>query len=210
MRKHTPAFLVAIACLAIASLLVTWSVIAQDDGSESEDASEASGGSDEAAMMEAFMAAGIPGEAHERLAESVGTWNMEIKMWMGPGEPSVTTGTAERSMILDGRVLVEEVDSSMMGQPFQGYGMTGYDNVTGKYWGTWNDNVSTGISTSHGTYDAESNTYTYLGEAPNPMTGGTTKTRGTIKVSEGKEVMEYFETHDGHEVKTMEIVYTRK
>ena len=32
----------------------------------------------------------------------------------------------------------------MMGMPFEGIGRTGYDNVTGKYWSTWIDNMSTG------------------------------------------------------------------
>lgn len=199
MRKQPPVFLsLAVLCLLIAIGLSP--AIAQDEAAAP----------DEAAMMEAYMAAGAPGEAHERLAESVGTWTMEIKMWMGPGEPSVSHGTAERSMILGGRVLVEEVSSSMAGMPFAGYGMTGYDNVTGKYWGTWNDNISTGISTSQGTFDAETGTYTYLGEAPDPMTGGTIKNRGVIHLKDGSEVMEYFETRDGQEAKTMEIVYTRK
>jgi len=61
------------------------------------------------------------------------------------------TGTATRSMTLDGRVLVEDVSSSMMGSPFTGHGMMGYDNVTGKYWSTWNDSMSTGLMVSEGT-----------------------------------------------------------
>ena len=51
-------------------------------------------------------------------------------------------GTATRSMILDGRVMVEKAESKMYGQPFTGHGMQGYDNVTGKHWGTWNDSMS--------------------------------------------------------------------
>jgi hypothetical protein len=47
-------------------------------------------------------------------------------------------------MIMDGRVMVEDVTSSMMGMPFKGQGMRGYDNVSGKYWGTWVDSMSTG------------------------------------------------------------------
>ena len=60
-------------------------------------------------------------------------------------------------MGLDGRVLIEEVTSSMMGMPFTGHGMTGYDNVTGKYWSTWTDSMSTGLMVSEGTCDAQDN-----------------------------------------------------
>ncbi|MDA8018869.1 MAG: DUF1579 domain-containing protein [Thermoanaerobaculia bacterium] len=161
--------------------------------------------------MQALQAAGTPGEAHERLAETVGSWDMEIKMWMDPSAPpSVTTGTVERKMILGNRVLVEEVTSSMMGSTFTGYGMTGYDNVRGEYWGTWNDSMSTGISTSRGSYDAESNSYTFHGESTNPMTGDITKNRGVVSRKGNSEVMEFYEIRGDQEVKTMEIVYTKK
>ena len=57
-------------------------------------------------------------------------------------------------MILGDRVMVEEVKSQMMGQPFTGHGMSGYDNVSDKYWATWIDSMSTGVMTSEGTCDA--------------------------------------------------------
>ena len=65
------------------------------------------------------------------------------------------SGTATRSMALDGRVLVEDVDCTMMGAPMTGHGMTGYDNVSGKYWSTWTDSMSTGIMVSQGICDAK-------------------------------------------------------
>lgn len=205
MRKRTPAFLTfAALCLLILSGLSP--ALAQD--------AEPDGGPDAApdqdAMMEAMAAAGALGEAHERMAESVGTWNMEIRMWMGGPEPSVAMGTSERSLILGGRVLVEEVSATMMGFPFSGYGLSGYDNVTGKHWATWNDDQSTGITTSWGTYDAEAGVYTFHGEMPDAMTGELKSYRSTVKYEDGKEIMDMYEMHDGQEVKTMEIVYSRK
>lgn len=197
MRKHSPGFLL-LATLCLCVLFGLSPAVAQDEAP------------DEDAMMQAMADAATPGEVHERLAESVGSWNMEIKMWMGPGEPAVSTGTAERRMILDGRVLVEEVTSSVMGQTFTGFGMTGYDNVTGKYWGTWNDNMSTGIGTSQGTFDAEAGVYTFHGEMADPMTGTMKKNHATITLKDGQEIMEMYEMHGGEEVKTMEIVYSRK
>ena len=75
------------------------------------------------------------------------------------------TGTATRSVALGGRVLVEEVDSSMMGMPFTGHGMMGFDNVSGKYWSTWNDSMSIGIMVSEGTCDSPK------GPVPSPGVG---------------------------------------
>ena len=89
------------------------------------------------AEMEAYMKAGTPGAPHQMLASTAGTYDLKIKSWHEPGAPAMEeTGTATRKMMLGGRVLVEDVTSTMMGMPFTGHGMTGYDNVTGKYWST--------------------------------------------------------------------------
>ena len=107
------------------------------------------------AEMEAYMKAGTPGAPHQALASTAGSYDLKIKSWHEPGGPAMEdTGTATRTMALGGRVLVEEVSSSMMGMPFTGHAMTGFDNVSGKYWSTWNDSMSTGIMVSEGTCDA--------------------------------------------------------
>jgi hypothetical protein len=108
------------------------------------------------AMMEAMQKAGTPGAEHQKLTSLAGTYDLTIKSWHGPGsEPTTDTGTATRKMILGNRVVVEEVNSQMMGQPFTGQGLHGYDNVTGKHWSTWNDSMSTGLMVSEGTCDAK-------------------------------------------------------
>ena len=107
------------------------------------------------AEMEAYLDAGTPGEPHKTLASTAGTYAVKTKSWHEPGGTAVEeSGTATRTMALDGRVLVEQFQGTMMGSPFTGHGMTGYDNVAGKYWSTWNDNMSTGLMVSGGTCDA--------------------------------------------------------
>ena len=87
---------------------------------------------EEKAMMDAYMKAGTPGKQHEELAKTVGSYDLAVKSWMAPGTPPTESkGTAERTMVLSGRVLAETVHGDMMGQPFEGHGMTGYDNTTG-------------------------------------------------------------------------------
>ncbi len=165
---------------------------------------------EEKAAMEAWTKAATPGERHEELAESAGTWTMEIKIWMGP-EEEVSTGTAERKMILDGRVLKEKVKGTMMGDmPFEGLGFTGYDNVIGKYWSTWMDSASTGVATSRGTWDEEKGAVVFEGEMSDPMTGESSTFWSTFTPSEGKEVFTMYQMMGGEKVKTMEITYTRK
>lgn len=163
-------------------------------------------------MMEAYEKAGTPGKEHQWLAAKAGTWDFVGKFWMDPAAPPVdATGTAERTTQLGGRVLAEKVTSAgFMGQPFEGHGMTGYDNVTGQYWSTWNDSMSTSLMVSKGSCD-EKKSCTFTSEYKDPASGEMRTMRSVMR-EEGpdKEVHEAYETRGGKEVKTMEMTYTRK
>lgn len=164
---------------------------------------------DEQAMQDAWMKSMATGPQHQHLAEGVGKYDMTIKSWMEPGaEPMVSQGTAVRSLQLGGRVLVEEVDGSVMGQPFQGIGRTGYDNVTERYWSTWTDNMSTSLTVMYGSFN-EDGTGSFEGQMSDPMTGGTSTMRIEMRHDGDKEVNEFFMVGpDGNQMKTMEITYT--
>ena len=114
-------------------------------------------------------------------------------------------------MILDGRVLVEDVKSTMMGTPYSGQGLRGYDNVTGKYWGLWMDSMSTGMMVSEGTCD-DKNACTFTGSWNDPVTKGPFKVRMTTRwTNPTTEVFEmYGPGKDGKEAKMMEITYIKK
>jgi hypothetical protein len=165
------------------------------------------------AEMEAYMKAGAPGPQHQALAATAGTYDMKIKAWHAPGQPPAEdTGTATRSMILGGRISVEEVTASMMGSPFSGHGMMGFDNVTGKYWSTWNDSMSTGLFVSEGTCDAAGKSCSFTGSSNDPVKKQPMKLRMTTKWT--TPTVELFEMYgpgpDGKEMKMMEMTYTKK
>ena len=164
------------------------------------------------AEMEAYMKAGAPGAPHQTLASMAGQFDVKVKSWHDPKGPAMEeSGTATRSMTLGGRVLVEDFSASMMGQPFSGHGMTGYDNVTGKYWSTWNDTMSTGLMVSEGTCDAQ-RSCTFNATWADPVKKTPTKARMTTRwPSPTTEVFEmYAPGPDGKEMKMMEITYTKK
>lgn len=166
---------------------------------------------EEQAMMAAWQKAMTPGPQHQQLASSAGTWNFTGKFWMGGPDkpPTEATGTAERSVIHGGRALVENVKSSMFGQPFEGHGMTGYDNVAQKYWTTWTDNMSTGVMIGYGTCDA-TGTCTFTNEHYDPMTGQKKTSRSVLRHEGGKEIFESYDVGpDGKEFKAMELVFTK-
>ena len=148
--------------LTVTVMLLATMALAQEGGGHGEMTPE------QMADMQAYMKAGTPGAPHKTLASYVGTYDIEVKSWHEPGgPPMVETGTAVRTMGLDGRVLMENLKCSMMGISFTGHGMTGYDNVTDKYWSTWTDSMSTGLMVSKGTCDDE-NVCTFVGSWNDP------------------------------------------
>ena len=164
------------------------------------------------AMMQAYQEAGAPGTQHADLAKTVGTYDVAIKSWMAPGAPPTSdSGTAKRSMILGGRVMVEDLEATMQGQPFTGHGMTGYDNVTGKYWSSWNDSMSTGMMVSEGTCD-DQGACSFTGSWHDPVSKQEVSSRMTSRwTSPTVEVFEmYGPGPDGEEHKMMEMTYTRR
>lgn len=164
------------------------------------------------AEMEAYMQAGTPGEPHAHLAASAGTYDVKVKSWHDPaGPPIEETGKAVRTVDLDGRIVIERFSGSMMGTPFTGLGLTGFDNVSGKYWATWNDSMSTGIMVSEGTCDAK-HSCTFWGSWNDAIKKGPVKMRMTSRrAGPGTEIFEmYAPGRDGKETKMMEMTYTKK
>jgi len=201
MRKHA-----GLMCAAAAIALVVTSASAQTGKQPPQMTPE------QKAEMEAYMKAGTPGAPHQTLASSAGNYDLKLRSWQAAGAPPMEeTGTATRAMTLDGRVLVEDVSSSMMGSPFTGHGMMGFDNVTGKYWSTWNDSMSTGLMVSEGTCDAQKSC-TFIGHWNDPVKKTPVKARMTTRwTSPTVQVFEmYAPGKDGKEFKMMEITYTKK
>lgn len=164
------------------------------------------------AEMEAYIKAGTPGAPHQAMESTVGNYELKIKSWHEPGEPPTEeTGTATRTMGLDGRVLMEELTSSMMGMSFTGHSMMGYDNVSGKYWSTWTDSMSTGLMVSEGTCDSQ-DACTFTGSWNDPITKGPVTMRMISRWS--SPTTQIFEMYgpgkDGKETKMMEMTYTKK
>lgn len=165
------------------------------------------------AMMEAWQKAAAVGPQHRQLAEHfAGTWTTKNTMWMDPAAPPATsTGRSVQTMVLGDRHLRMDYTGDFMGQPFDGVGYSSYDNVRGKYVGSWMDSISTGQFMAEGDYDAATRTYTFRGDMPDPMRPGQSMpVREVVRILDNdRHVMEWYETHDGTERKSMQIEYTR-
>lgn len=202
VRKTAPWALISIALAA--------PLVAQHDHQAQPAAEAPQPSPQEQAMMAAMEKAMTPGPQHADLAAMAGSWEFTGSFWGAPDQqPIASSGTAERSMILGGRVIVEKVTSEIMGMPFEGLGMTGYDNVTGRYWSTWTDNMSTGVMTSTGS--CENSSCEFTSTASDPMTGQLSTGKLVSAHEADREVHAmYLKGPDGKEWKSMELIYTRR
>lgn len=167
-----------------------------------------------AEMMKRWQEVCTPNEHHQKLAQFIGEWKTETRMWMQPGaEPTVSEGTAKFHWLSEGRWLAQDLDSEMMGMPYHGFGITGYDNFKKKYVGSWVDSMSTALITMEGNLDHSGKTMLMYGLMDEPMTGEHDKTVKYVTrwVSDDKFVFEIHDMSIGEtNTKVMEVTYTRK
>lgn len=163
--------------------------------------------------MAEYMKLAQPGEHHKHLARMVGTWKAHTKFWMAPGAPpQESDGTMTVKPALDGRFFVSDVEGTMMGQPFRGMAVDGYDNVRQKHIGTWADTMGTMMMSFEGTCSDGGNVQEMRSDFVDPISHkpGYMRTVTTHK-DDNTVVMEGFGPGpDGKELKMMEITYTRK
>jgi hypothetical protein len=170
---------------------------------------------DQQKMMAAMMAAMKPGPQHDVLAKMAGDWTVTGKMWMNPKEDPMPMdpGTEYAEMILGGRYLQSVMNGKMMGMPYEGHGLMGYDNVKKQYQITYVDNMGTAISTGTGTADATGKIISLMGKMDDPSTGkmdSDVKYVYTIKDDKTFVFEMYGPAPTGGLVKMMEMTYVKK
>jgi len=169
------------------------------------------GGGNQEEMMKKVEAAGRPGPAHKALEALVGDWKAEVKCWMDPnGSPEVTPGTAKASWKFNGRFLQEEFHGQMMGKPFSGQTLIGFDNTKQSFNSVWLSDTQTSMFVSEGKGDSGNKVITLEGKSSCAATGRTDVPMKTVLriASPDKHVLEMFDGSKGN-AKVMEITYTR-
>ena len=180
---------------------------------ESKSASKPAAPLTEEEMNKRMMAAATPGAPHKSLEVFAGNWDVASKWWMAPEAPPMESkGASSKSWVMGGRFLKEDFSGDMMGTPFTGNGLSGYDNIKKKYNSLWVDSSSTGIFTSLGTVSADGKTFTYTSKMDDCMTGEMDKpVRFVITViSKDKHTFEMYEGAGAKEKKIGEMTYSRK
>ncbi|HSU29531.1 MAG TPA: DUF1579 domain-containing protein [Chitinophagaceae bacterium] len=153
------------------------------------------------------------GEPHKMLAKCAGTWDGDVTMWMAAGAPPSTSKTTSVTTPVFGGLYQESKHSgNMMGMPFEGMSIMGYDNMKKEYFSTWIDNMGTGIYVFTGQWDDASKKLTMTGTMK-CMNGqdGTMREVFTM-TDDDHQTLEMYgpDPQTGKEYKNMEIKYTRK
>lgn len=168
----------------------------------------------EAEMMKAWQEASTPGAEHTMLKGLIGDWKVATKSWQSEGSaPEETVGSSTFKSILGGRFVQQDFNGKMMGQPYVGKGMMGYNNVTKKFESTWHDSMSTASMRLEGTFDPSTKVISETGEFQCPVKKMTQKMRSEFKFIDKNNAtftMYMPDMETGKEIKGMEQVYKRQ
>ena len=154
------------------------------------------------------------GDEHKKIQPFEGTFKSEVKMWMGPGDPMISTGTIKNSWKLGGLYLYQDYVGDANDGPFpsfEGQGYWGYNTGTKQYEGFWIDNASTMMQTESGDVDTDGKVWTMLSQVTCQQTGQRMEKRSVITLidKDHNKIEMYFTGEDGNEMKAMEINYVR-
>ena len=187
--------LLALALLVAASAYVTFDLTG----------ASAPAAQDDAAMMG-------PGPEHKLLEKYVGTWDVEMEISMVPdAPPEKNKGKMTEKLVCGGMWLASDYESTLMGAPFMGHTVMGYDTFSKKYVSTWVDSMSPYLTIGEGTFDEKTKTHTMTLKGRDPT--GQPSTSRTVEVWKDADTRDwtmYSPGPDGKEYAGIHIVYRRK
>jgi len=161
-------------------------------------------------MMETYEKLAKPAEQHKLLAKMAGSWKVTGQWWQdADSAPNQSNGTAKHKVIFDGLFVQQEYTGDMMGNPFVGIGMVGFDNHTKKFQSIWMDSMGSSIMYFVGNTN-NGNTITMTADFDDPMRGSVTWRSVTKIVSDDIHTVEMYVTpKNGSEEKMAEMTYNR-
>ncbi|SHH25791.1 DUF1579 domain-containing protein [Flavobacterium johnsoniae] len=213
MKKLTTALVLFAMCfVSCKKEIKTETITEKDSDTVKTEQAEAEPVLDSVAQMKAWQAYATPGNPHKLMADEVGTWNCDMTFWSeANGKPEKATSVAVIRMILGGRYQEADYKGTMMGQPFEGKSTLAYNNASQEYTTTFIDNMGTGMMVAMGKYDEKTKSMELKGEMVNPLNGKKTPYREVYTIVDpATRKMEMFDTKNGTEYKSMEIIMKKK
>lgn len=160
----------------------------------------------------AYMEFMTPGAMHKWMGKLNGNWEVELTSHMNPAAPEKSTGTSVLSSMMNGLYQVGDFRATMMGMPFLGHSIMGYDNAKKVFVSTWVDNFGSGVIYMTGTYDEATKTLNLKGTQTDPLTGKDSWIREEMKIVNDDQynLLMYGPGPDGKESLFMSGVFKRK
>lgn len=163
----------------------------------------------DASAASAAAAADSTAPEHVELRRGVGTWDAVVKA-APPGQPvTEEKGTEVVYSVCGGRWIWSDFKGQMMGMPFEGHAVVGWDPAKKKYVSLWIDSMSATAAELAGDYDAAKKVFTSSGKCVCPLGKPMTMSETAAWKDENTRVMEMSFEQDGVASK-MEIVYRRR
>lgn len=106
---------------------------------------------------------GLPKEI-ALLAEDNGTWEATVTCTMPGQQPTTEKATETVTSICEGKWQWSDFKGTMMGQPFEGHALTGWDPKANQYVSYWISNGAATASKTTGKYDEAKKTFTFSGD----------------------------------------------
>lgn len=152
-----------------------------------------------------------PGPEHALLKSFVGTWDAAIKGYMEPGKPPMESKGTETITSMGDFWIVIDHQSEIVGAPYRGHAMRGYDALKKKYVNTWADTMSGSLMIFEGGYDEATKTFTLYADAPG-MDGKPARWKGVhvLKSADQNVFTLSVGGPDGKDFVCMEITYTKR
>ncbi len=146
--------------------------------------------------------------ARTALQADIGTWDAAFSMEM-PGAPAMTSKCKETVVpVCGGQWTWSNFTGEMMGAPFEGHALTGYDGKTDKVVSFWIDTMNGAFMRTDGTYDAAKRTFSLSGTCYDEHgQRGPVSSTSTATGKDGREVRMVFGEGKGQSVMT--IAYRR-
>ncbi len=154
------------------------------------------------------------GEHQQRLTPFAGKFRSTVKIWMGPGEPMISTGTMTNTLELNGLYLQQDYVGDPNDGPFPsfaGKGFWGFNPHSGNYEGFWIDNASSMMQLETGTVDSSGKIWEMHSSVKVPPHGEPQNrlSRITLIDANRHKMESFFTAPGGRLAKGMEIDYER-
>jgi hypothetical protein len=152
-----------------------------------------------------------PGPEHQQLAARAGVWDVACSFWMKPDDPvTETKGAMTFASIFDGKYSLGEFTATVMGKPFIGHSIDGFNAVTKQWESIWYDTMGTSITLLSGPSSNNGKTVTYSGSTTCPINGHVQLRHIETHQSDDQFSVLAYQIKEGKERKVMEFHYTRR